>query len=264
MARRERSRGLGVAWSPVRHTTSPIHAGVISGLASSAWRNRLTFAEQNRLDARAHAVRVCCRSDCPPPACLVNPPSQVDYLPLKEGLGLGDALRADDATRAFGIPAISSERDVLVRRGTRAACARLDALSRTAYRGRSTRTADGIGVCAHRRRRRAHARRGVRPGEAPPRPRVRRAGLRSEGRPNTVAPDGLKSVDAKTIEETTLHTRRDVSRDSAFAAFGLDPSRDLLRAVTGTPQDGTLAHRLTGADSLGIWTLHRCRTPRHW
>jgi uncharacterized protein (TIGR04141 family) len=71
---------------------------------------------------------------------------------------------------------------------------------------------------------------------------------------NTVAPDQLKSVDAKTIDETTVHTRRDVSRDSSFAAFGLDVSRDLLRAVTGTPQDRTLAHRLTGADALGIQT----------
>jgi uncharacterized protein (TIGR04141 family) len=71
---------------------------------------------------------------------------------------------------------------------------------------------------------------------------------------NTVAPDQLKSVDAKTIDETTVHTRRDVSRDSNFAAFGLDPIRDLLRAVTGTPRDSTLAHRLTGSDALGIHT----------
>jgi uncharacterized protein (TIGR04141 family) len=71
---------------------------------------------------------------------------------------------------------------------------------------------------------------------------------------NTVAPDQLKSVDARTIEETTLHTRRDVSRDSSFSAFGLDVSRDLLRAVTGTPKDTSLAHRMTGADALGIET----------
>jgi uncharacterized protein (TIGR04141 family) len=71
---------------------------------------------------------------------------------------------------------------------------------------------------------------------------------------NTVATDQLKSVDAKTIDETTLHTRRDVSRDSSFSAFGLDITRDLLRAVTGTPQDDTLAHRLTGSDALGLWT----------
>lgn len=71
---------------------------------------------------------------------------------------------------------------------------------------------------------------------------------------NTVAPDQLKSVDAKTIDETAVHTRRDVSRDSSFAAFGLDPIQDLLRAVTGTPRDPSLAHRLTGSDALGIHT----------
>jgi uncharacterized protein (TIGR04141 family) len=71
---------------------------------------------------------------------------------------------------------------------------------------------------------------------------------------NTVAPDQLKSVDARTIEETTLHTRRDLSRDSALSAFGLDISRDLLRAVTGRPEDETLAHRLSGSDALGMHT----------
>lgn len=71
---------------------------------------------------------------------------------------------------------------------------------------------------------------------------------------NTVAPDQLKSVDARTIDETAVHTRRDLSRDSAFSAFGLDPSRDLLRAVTGTPRDETLAHRLAGSDALAIHT----------
>ncbi len=71
---------------------------------------------------------------------------------------------------------------------------------------------------------------------------------------NTVAPDQLKSVDSKTIDDTTMHTRRDVSRDSTFSAFGLDVSRDLLRAVTGTPQDVTLGPRLTGSDALGLHT----------
>jgi len=77
---------------------------------------------------------------------------------------------------------------------------------------------------------------------------------------NTVAPDQLKSVDAKTVDETTMHTRRDVSRDSSFSAFGLDVSRDLLRAVTGRPQDVALGSRLTGSDVLGIYT--RLPVPR--
>jgi uncharacterized protein (TIGR04141 family) len=71
---------------------------------------------------------------------------------------------------------------------------------------------------------------------------------------NSVAPDQIKSVDAKTIDETTMHTRLDRSRDSSFSAFGLDVSRDLVRAVTGTPRDETLAGRLTGSDALGINT----------
>lgn len=71
---------------------------------------------------------------------------------------------------------------------------------------------------------------------------------------NTVAPNQIKSVDAKTIDESTLHTRSDLSTSSTLAAFGLDVTRDLLRAVTGTPKDQSLAHRLTGSDALGIHT----------
>jgi uncharacterized protein (TIGR04141 family) len=71
---------------------------------------------------------------------------------------------------------------------------------------------------------------------------------------NTVMPDQLKSVDAKTVEENTLHTRRELSRNSSFSAFGLDVSRDLLRAVTGKPQDVSLGPWLTGSDTLGMPT----------
>ena len=69
---------------------------------------------------------------------------------------------------------------------------------------------------------------------------------------NTVAPDQLKSVDARTVDELTLHTRRDVSRDSTLAAFELDVSRDLVRAVTGKPRDESLARQLAGADALAL------------
>jgi len=71
---------------------------------------------------------------------------------------------------------------------------------------------------------------------------------------NKVAPDQLKSVDAKTIDDTTVHTRRALSHESSFSAFGLDVSRDLLRAVTGRPEDETFSGQLTGADALGIHT----------
>jgi uncharacterized protein (TIGR04141 family) len=71
---------------------------------------------------------------------------------------------------------------------------------------------------------------------------------------NSVDPEKLRSVDAKNLNETTMHTRLDVSRESSFSTFGLDVTQDLVRAVTGTPRDESLAHRLTGSDALGVTT----------
>lgn len=69
---------------------------------------------------------------------------------------------------------------------------------------------------------------------------------------NTVDADRLRSVDVRTYEELALHTRRQASRGSSLDTFGLDVSRDLLRAVTGEPSDKALAKRVTGADSLAF------------
>lgn len=69
---------------------------------------------------------------------------------------------------------------------------------------------------------------------------------------NTVAYNQIKSVDARTVDELTLHTRRDVSRDASFGAFGLDVATDLLRAVTGTTNREGLEGRLTGSDSIAL------------
>lgn len=69
---------------------------------------------------------------------------------------------------------------------------------------------------------------------------------------NTVAPDRLMSVDARTFDELTMHTRRDVSQGSGFGVFGLDVTRDLVRSVTGPPQNAELGARATGSDSLSL------------
>jgi uncharacterized protein (TIGR04141 family) len=71
---------------------------------------------------------------------------------------------------------------------------------------------------------------------------------------NVVEPARLKSVDAKTIDDLTVHTRRDVSRGSPIQSFGLDVSRDLVRAVTGEPRDTAIAERVTGSDVLALVT----------
>lgn len=69
---------------------------------------------------------------------------------------------------------------------------------------------------------------------------------------NVVDPESLRSVDIRTLDETTLLTTRQASRDSTLGAFGIDVSRDMLRAVTGRPRDQGLARTVTGADRLAF------------
>lgn len=69
---------------------------------------------------------------------------------------------------------------------------------------------------------------------------------------NAVDPGQIRSIDMQTIEEMTLHTRRQASRSSDFGVFGLDSSHDLLKGVTGIPSDKTFASRIAGAEALTI------------
>ena len=69
---------------------------------------------------------------------------------------------------------------------------------------------------------------------------------------NSVDPKQIKSVDARTFDELTVHTRRGLSRDSSFSAFELDVTRDLLRGITGTAADDK--GMLTGAVALTLNT----------
>ena len=65
----------------------------------------------------------------------------------------------------------------------------------------------------------------------------------------------IRSVDLRTFEEMVVSTRKQASRSSDIGAFGLDVSRDLLRAVTGEPRDVAFAKRLTGKDALTFSTV---------
>lgn len=69
---------------------------------------------------------------------------------------------------------------------------------------------------------------------------------------NTVDEKKLRSLDSRTFEDMTVHTRRQVSRSSSLDAFSVDVFRDLLGAVTGEPADTSLAKRLTGRDALAL------------
>ncbi|MEX2555581.1 MAG: DUF6119 family protein [Actinomycetota bacterium] len=67
---------------------------------------------------------------------------------------------------------------------------------------------------------------------------------------NTVDEAGLRSVDTKTVQELTVHTRRQTSRSSRLSEFGVDKEEDLLGSVAGVPSDPAFARVVSGADAL--------------
>jgi uncharacterized protein (TIGR04141 family) len=71
---------------------------------------------------------------------------------------------------------------------------------------------------------------------------------------NSVNQAQIKSVDARTFDELTVHTRRGVSHNSPLTAFELDVTRNLLRGITGSSGTPQLPGQITGAASLAMNT----------
>ncbi len=69
---------------------------------------------------------------------------------------------------------------------------------------------------------------------------------------NMVARGRLRSMDAATLDATTIQRRVQASRNSDLALFGIDYDRDLVSQAAGVPSDGTFAKFLAGSDSLSI------------
>ena len=67
---------------------------------------------------------------------------------------------------------------------------------------------------------------------------------------NGLKPDSIRSIDTYTIEEQTIHKRSQASKAASLDLFGLDISRDILRAVTGDPLDKDSFHTLAGVEAL--------------
>jgi uncharacterized protein (TIGR04141 family) len=67
---------------------------------------------------------------------------------------------------------------------------------------------------------------------------------------NRIDPLLMRSMDTKTFDEMVVTKRTQTSRSSDLPAFGVDISRDILRAVTGKPRDRGFALSLSGSDGL--------------
>ncbi|MEX0796987.1 MAG: DUF6119 family protein [Acidimicrobiia bacterium] len=69
---------------------------------------------------------------------------------------------------------------------------------------------------------------------------------------NAVDPARLRSVELSAFEELVVRTRRQASRSTAPATFGIDTARDILKAVTGEPRNERFGRRITGSDALAL------------
>lgn len=77
---------------------------------------------------------------------------------------------------------------------------------------------------------------------------VRRFGLKVAL--NRIDQSHLKSMDTKSFDDLVVTKRTQTSRSSELPSFGVDVSKDLLRAVTGKPSDPKFATTLSGADAV--------------
>ena len=67
---------------------------------------------------------------------------------------------------------------------------------------------------------------------------------------NSAARDKIKSIDKLSFDALSTHSKVQSSQEAAPQDFGLDVEQDLVRAVTGKPEDKTLGHRVSGMDAL--------------
>ena len=65
---------------------------------------------------------------------------------------------------------------------------------------------------------------------------------------NTLRYDSLKSVDIFTVDRSAVQKRTQVVRSSSVDAFGIDVSKDILRAVTGDPKEDIPFQSISGGD----------------
>jgi uncharacterized protein (TIGR04141 family) len=67
---------------------------------------------------------------------------------------------------------------------------------------------------------------------------------------NTLKHDSLRSVDLLTLDDQAVQKKSQASRESGVGVFGIDISKDVLRAVTGSPKAGINLKNISGGDSV--------------
>lgn len=69
---------------------------------------------------------------------------------------------------------------------------------------------------------------------------------------NAVDPQKVRSIDTASLGNQGMQSRTQASRDASARDFGIDIEQDLVRAVAGTPLDGSIGETIAGFDSLHV------------
>jgi uncharacterized protein (TIGR04141 family) len=67
---------------------------------------------------------------------------------------------------------------------------------------------------------------------------------------NSIDPSHIRSLDTKVFEDMVVTKRTQASRSTDLPTFGVNISRDILRAVTGEPRLKDFGKRLSGSEAL--------------
>lgn len=65
---------------------------------------------------------------------------------------------------------------------------------------------------------------------------------------NILDHSSLRSVDLFSLDDQAVQKKTQAARESEVSIFGIDISKDILRAVTGSPKEGVELHNISGAD----------------
>ena len=69
---------------------------------------------------------------------------------------------------------------------------------------------------------------------------------------NRVSKDKIRGISLRMFKETSVKRQEESAKGTGLRNFGVDIQQDLLRGVTGVPEDLSFASRVSGADSLAI------------
>jgi uncharacterized protein (TIGR04141 family) len=69
---------------------------------------------------------------------------------------------------------------------------------------------------------------------------------------NSVDKDKIRGVRLRVLKETAVKRQEEAAKGTGLRTFDVDTEQDLLRGVSGVPEDTKLALRISGADSLAF------------